>query len=66
MINRKSCERENFTQLVWRSSQEIGVSRARSEDGNWWYGDVVFDPPDNIPNQFSNNVPMLNGNYNQQ
>jgi hypothetical protein len=49
-------ETENFTQLVWRSSQEIGVGRARSEDGNWWYGVVVFDPPGNIPNQYANNV----------
>jgi len=47
---------ENFTQAVWQASREIGVGRARSEDGNWWYGVVVFDPPGNIPNQYSNNV----------
>lgn len=47
---------ENFTQLVWRASQEIGIGRARSEDGNWWYGVVVFDPAGNIPNQYANNV----------
>ncbi|CAF1118440.1 unnamed protein product [Adineta steineri] len=47
---------ENFTQSVWQASREIGVGRARSEDGNWWYGVVVFDPPGNIPNQYSNNV----------
>ncbi|CAF0740258.1 unnamed protein product [Rotaria sordida] len=47
---------ENFTQLVWRASQEIGVGRARSDDGNWWYGVVIFDPPGNIPNQYAENV----------
>ena len=47
---------ENFTQLVWQATQQIGVGRARSEDGNWWYGAVVFDPPGNIPNQYSSNV----------
>lgn len=49
---------ENFTQLVWRGTQEIGVGRARSEDGNWWYGVVVFDPPGNIPNKYAENVLM--------
>ncbi|CAF0918876.1 unnamed protein product [Rotaria sp. Silwood1] len=47
---------ENFTQLVWRASREIGVGRARSDDGNWWYGVVIFDPPGNIPNQYADNV----------
>jgi len=47
---------ENFTQLVWQACQEIGVGRAQSADGNWWYGVVVFDPPGNIPNQYTNNV----------
>ncbi|CAF4183208.1 unnamed protein product [Rotaria sp. Silwood2] len=47
---------ENFTQLVWRASQEIGAGRARSDDGNWWYGVVIFDPPGNIPNQYADNV----------
>ena len=49
-------DNENFTQLVWRSTQHIGVGRARSEDGDWWYGVVVFDPAGNIPGQFSYNV----------
>lgn len=47
---------ENFTQAVWHASREVGVGRARSEDGNWWYGVAVFDPPGNIPNQYSQNV----------
>ena len=49
---------ENFTQMVWQASQEIGVGRARSEDGNWYYGVVVFNPPGNIPNKYVNNVLM--------
>ncbi len=47
---------ENFTQLVWQETKEIGVGRAHSREGNWWYGVVVFDPPGNIPNQYANNV----------
>ncbi len=47
---------ENFTQLVWQACQEVGVGRAQSADGNWWYGVVVFDPPRNIPNQDAHNV----------
>lgn len=51
----------HFTQLVWRSSKEIGVGRARSGDGNWWYGIVVFYPPGNIPNQYAANVLLPSG-----
>jgi len=47
---------ENFTQLVWQATHQIGVGRAQSADKNWWYGVVVFDPPGNIPNQFAQNV----------
>ncbi|CAF1526974.1 unnamed protein product [Rotaria sp. Silwood1] len=47
---------DNFTQLVWQGSRQIGVGRAQSADGNWWYGVVVFDPPGNIPNQYAENV----------
>ncbi|CAF4559838.1 unnamed protein product, partial [Rotaria magnacalcarata] len=47
---------ENFTQLVWRSTKEVGVGRALSEDGNWSYGVAIFDPPGNIPNQYAENV----------
>lgn len=49
---------ENFTQMVWQGTQEMGVGRARSEDGNWYYGVVVFNPPGNIPNKFVSNVLM--------
>ncbi|CAF1616126.1 unnamed protein product [Rotaria magnacalcarata] len=51
-------ETNNFTQLVWHASREIGVGRARSADGNWWYGVVVFDPPGNIPNQYAQHVTL--------
>ena len=50
---------ENFTQLVWQSTQEIGVGRARSEDDNWSYGVVVFNPPGNIPNEYSSDVLLV-------
>jgi hypothetical protein len=48
---------ENFIQLVWQSS-EIGIGRARSEDGNRWYGVAIFNPPGNIPNEYAQNVPL--------
>jgi glioma pathogenesis-related protein 2 len=53
--NRKS---ENFTQLVWQNAQEIGVGRARSQDGKWSYGVVMFNPPGNIPSKYTSNVSM--------
>ncbi|UJR09643.1 hypothetical protein I4U23_013877 [Adineta vaga] len=52
-------DNENFTQLVWRATREIGVGRAQSTDGNWSYGVVVFDPPGNIPNQYTSNVSFM-------
>lgn len=51
-----SRETENFTQMVWKSTRDIGVGRAQSPDGNWWYAVVVFDPPGNLPNQYAQNV----------
>ena len=51
---------ENFTQMVWKSTQQVGVGRARSEDGNWWYGVVVFNPPGNIPSKYATEVLLPN------
>lgn len=51
---------ENFTQLVWQSTQQIGVGTAKSEDGVWSYGVVVFNPPGNIPGRFSTEVLLPN------
>lgn len=47
---------ENFTQLVWRATREIGVALVRPEDQSWYFGVVVFNPPGNIPNQYAENV----------
>ena len=52
-----SRETENFTQMVWLSSQEIGAwSSTIFQMETWSYAVVVFDPPGNIPNQYTNNV----------
>lgn len=46
----------HFTQLVWKSSQKLGVGRAKSRSGNVF---VVcnYDPPGNFNNEYNKNVP---------
>ena len=45
----------HFTQLVWKTSREIGIGRAQSRDGKWF---VVanFIPAGNFVGQNANNV----------
>src|SRR5919197_5765685 len=45
----------HFTQLVWKSSQELGMGIAQAADGTWY---VVgnYSPPGNISGQFPTNV----------
>ena len=44
----------NFTQLIWKSTTEIGVGHAYS--GKILYVIVLYRPRGNIPEQFANNV----------
>jgi len=46
----------NFTQLVWKGSREIGVGRARSDDGHDVYVVVNYFPAGNFIGQFKENV----------
>jgi uncharacterized protein YkwD len=45
----------HFTQVVWKSSQELGMGIAQASDGTWY---VVgnYHPPGNIANQFATQV----------
>jgi glioma pathogenesis-related protein 2 len=45
----------HFTQVVWKSSQELGMGIAQAADGTWY---VVgnYRPPGNIANQFATHV----------
>ena len=45
----------HFTQVVWKSSHELGIGIAQAADGTWY---VVgnYRPPGNITNQFATNV----------
>ena len=45
----------HFTQVVWKSSQELGIGIAQGANGTWY---VVgnYRPPGNIVNQFAPNV----------
>src|SRR5215813_8450711 len=45
----------HFTQLVWKSSQELGMGTAQAADGTW-YVVANYSPPGNIADQFPTNV----------
>jgi len=45
----------HFTQLVWKSSKELGIGIAHAADGTW-YVVANYSPPGNISGQFPLNV----------
>ena len=45
----------HFTQLVWKSSKELGMGIAQAADGTW-YVVAHYSPPGNIAGQFPTNV----------
>jgi glioma pathogenesis-related protein 2 len=45
----------HFTQLVWKSSKELGMGMAQAADGTW-YVVANYSPPGNISGQFPLNV----------
>ena len=48
-------ETSHFTQLVWKSSKELGIGIAQAADGTW-YVVANYNPPGNISGQFPLNV----------
>jgi uncharacterized protein YkwD len=49
-------ETGHFTQVVWKSSKELGMGMAQAADGTW-YVVANYSPPGNISSQFQTNVP---------
>jgi pathogenesis-related protein 1 len=52
---------DNFTQLMWKDSTEIGFGMAASttkdKNGNYWLFIVAyFTPPGNVKGEYLNNV----------
>jgi glioma pathogenesis-related protein 2 len=45
----------HFTQLVWKTSKELGMGIAQAADGTW-YVVANYSPPGNISGQFPTNV----------
>jgi uncharacterized protein YkwD len=45
----------HFTQLVWKSSKELGIGIAQAADGTW-YVVANYSPPGNISDQFPTHV----------
>ena len=45
----------HFTQLVWKSSKELGMGTAQAANGTW-YVVANYSPPGNISGQFPLNV----------
>jgi hypothetical protein len=54
-VNSVQHEAQNFTQLVWRDSNEAGYGRARSLNG-MWYGVGLYAPGGNVASKFRDNV----------
>ncbi|CAL8078852.1 unnamed protein product [Orchesella dallaii] len=47
-------EKQNFSQMVWQSSQEFGFGLARN--GNWTAGCALYSPSGNVNGAFLENV----------
>lgn len=46
----------HFTQVVWKSSQKLGVGFALTGDGKTLYVVAQYSPPGNYMGQFGQNV----------
>ncbi|CAF0847105.1 unnamed protein product [Rotaria sp. Silwood1] len=46
----------HFSQLVWKSTKEVGFGRCQTQDKKQWYGVALYYPPGNFPNQYATNV----------
>ena len=46
----------HFTQMVWKSSRELGVGKAKSRDGRQVYVVCVYFPAGNCVGQYGDNV----------
>ncbi len=51
-----SMETGSFTQLVWASSQQLGVGIQYANDGSSVYVVALYSPAGNVQNEYQNNV----------
>ncbi|KAI3378231.1 hypothetical protein SNEBB_009128 [Seison nebaliae] len=45
----------HFTQVIWKSTREVGFGRAKADDGRWFFV-AFYYPPGNILNRYRDNV----------
>ena len=53
--NKKNEENDNFTQLIWKNTKEVGFGFNHDNDGNL-YVVANYYPCGNIKGQYKNNV----------
>ncbi|ODM91211.1 Protein PRY1 [Orchesella cincta] len=56
--NNPNYQREagTFTQLVWKSSTNVGIGVSYNSKKNWWVVVANYNPPGNVHGQFRENV----------
>lgn len=47
---------QNFSQLVWKGSKEVGFGRVKSANGDTWYGVAMYMSAGNIVGYYGQNV----------
>jgi hypothetical protein len=47
---------EQFSQMIWKGSNEVGFGRVRGPNGEWWYGVGIYMPQGNIIGYYAQNV----------
>ncbi|CAF0971827.1 unnamed protein product [Brachionus calyciflorus] len=55
----KQVDSQNFTQMIWRNSREVGFGRVKGTNGDWWYGVAIYMPSGNVVGHFAENVPPV-------
>ena len=54
--NKKNIEEiNNFTQLIWKNTKEVGFGFTNDTEGNF-YAMALYSPKGNIKGQYENNV----------
>lgn len=47
---------QNFSQLIWKNSKEVGFGRVKSANGDTWYGVAMYLPSGNMVGYYGQNV----------
>lgn len=59
-MDKQQPDTQNFSQMIWKRSREVGYARMKAVNGDWWYGVALYSPSGNRDGQFSENVPPVN------